>query len=90
MLLSEDGSTAGAETFHCEVSINADFFNNLFNDPVTLTTAAATEYTLTPPLAPQTTYAPGEVAGLQCDPGPSGFNDSVRLHGAEFVYNATE
>ena len=88
MLLSEDGSTPPSENFFCEASINGGSFDNLFNDPVTLTTAAATEYTLTPPTL--TPYAPGEVAGIQCAQNALTPNDSVRLHGAEFIYNAVE
>jgi hypothetical protein len=88
MLLSEDGSTPPSENFFCEVSINGGSFNALFDNPVTLNTAAATEYTLTPP--PSTPYVPGEVTGLQCVQNALSPNDSVRLHGAEFVYNAIQ
>lgn len=85
--LSENAATGGAEVFHCEVAINGGSFAN-FGSPkqVTLTTAGVTEYTL----VPSATYAPGDVAGIQCDAEPINHNDDIRLHGAEFVYNAVQ
>ena len=59
--LSENAISSIAETFHCEVSINAGFFDNFGNpNQVELTGTAVTEYVL----VPSANYSPGDVAGI--------------------------